>query len=220
MIKNKNMTLVALLALISIPAVCVQAEEQPAEQAIDSTAVAPENKTDTAAQTPEMIIQRWPEQVQRLAKVLTEKYGTLSSFNSRELVWENHAPWKKIILHRDALTPSPIGKSVADGDKDHLEQVVSYRVPEEKIADLKKFDRRIKVNQAAGEMSSVADSESMNCLNLNLADDIVKGQRSVLDARSFAMKTKMLEKAGKASPYLEGIIFKLDVPVPNGGEYK
>ena len=238
MTKIQSMTLAAFLAFIATPAVYVQAEELPAEQASDYTAIAPENMTDTAAQTAEMIVQRWPERVQRLAKAMTEKYGVLSAFSDKELVWANHAPWKRIILHRNGVTPSQIGKAVAAGDKDHLEQVISYRVPEDKIADLKKFDRRIKVNRAAGELSSVADSESMNCLNLNLADDIVKGQRRVQDARSFALKTKMLEQTGKTSPYLEGIVFKLDeidvdqdvsadprlqtipenVPVPNGGE--
>ena len=228
----QTLVFAALLASAAAPA--AQAENQPTEQASDSTAVSPENMTDTTARTPEMIIQRWPDDVQSLAKFLTEKYGTLSAFNDRQLVWSNHAPWKRIVLHRDGVTPPHIGKAVASGAKDHLEQVVSYRVPEEKIAALNKFDKRIKVNRASAELSSVADSESINCLNLNLADDIIRGQRSVLDARAFALKTSMLEKAGKSSPYLEGIMFKIDkndaenkartptipenVPVPNGGK--
>lgn len=153
-------------------------------------------------EAPEMVIQNWPKELQTQARYLIDKYGAPSSSDTNSLVWMNNGPWRKTILHREGFTKAMMGKN-----RDHLEQVVSYAVPEEKIADLQRFDKRIEVNQATDEISSHADTESMNYLALNLADDIVKGERTVQAARSFYRKTKMLEKTGKSSPYLDGLLF-------------
>lgn len=168
-------------------------------QPVVPTESAAAKKTD---QTPEMIIQKWPKDVQALGKVMIERYGAPSMSSADELVWNNNGPWRKSVLHRKGLTQGTVGK-----DRDHLEQTLVYEVPADKVAELKRFDKRIMVNQAAGEISSRADSESMNFLVLNLADDIVRGERSLQEARAFSLKVKMLEKAGKTSPYLEGFVF-------------
>lgn len=152
----------------------------------------------------ETIIQKWPKPVVREARLLIDRYGQPASFTENELVWTDNGPWRKTVLHREGLTRSMLGKS-----RDHLEQVISREVPQEKVAELAKFDKRIKVNADTGELSSRSDSESMNFLALNLADDIITGQRSAADARAFALRVKTLEKAGKSSPYLDGLMFTL-----------
>jgi hypothetical protein len=154
---------------------------------------------------PETVIQNWPKELQSQARYLIEKYGAPSSSDANSLVWMNNGPWRKTILHREGFTKAMMGKN-----RDHLEQVVAFAVPEDKIADLQRFDKRISVNQATDEVSSHADTESMNYLALNLADDIVKGERTVQGARAFYRKTKMLEKTGKSSPYLDGLLFAKD----------
>lgn len=163
----------------------------------------------SAGETPEEIIRDWPKDVQVTAKVLIERYGAPSMSDANELVWSNNGPWRKSVLHRKGLTQSATGKG-----KDHLEQFIAYEVPADKVADLRRFDRRIVVNQAAGEISSRADTESMNFLALNLANDIVQGQRTVREARAFSAKVKRLEKTGKSSPYLEGFVFAVKMTEP------
>jgi hypothetical protein len=92
-------------------------------------------------------------------------------------------------------------------DKDYLEQTVGYQVPNDKVNALKRFDKRLDVNQTAGELSSRSESESMNILALNLADEIVNDRRSVEEARDFYRETERLSRSGKSSRYIDGLLF-------------
>ncbi len=163
-----------------------------------------QTETTPVSETPEAIIRNWPKELQALARVLIERYGKPGLSTAKELVWFNNSPWRKTVLHREGFTYSALGK-----DGDHLEQTITYKVPKNKIADLQSFDKRIEVNQDTDDLTSHADSEPMNYLALNLVDDIVKGQRSVLAARGFYQKVKVFEKMGKSSPYLNGFIFTM-----------
>ncbi len=95
-----------------------------------------------------------------------------------------------------------------------MEQTIGYRVPVEKVDDLKRFDRRIGVNESKGQLSSRGESEALNFLALNLADEIVTEKRSVEKARDFYLKTERLSKAGKSSAYMDG--FRFNSPVDDG----
>lgn len=152
--------------------------------------------------TADTVLQKWPKKIRQDAKILIEKYGEPTSFDDDRLVWVDNGPWRRTTLHRDGVTRSFMGKG-----KDHLEQTISREVPLDKVADLERFDKRIKIDRGAGELSACADSERANFLTLNLAEDIVTGQRTVAEARAFAVKVKALDKAGKSSPYLDGLIF-------------
>lgn len=169
--------------------------------------------TPTSAGAAEAAIKDWPKEVQSQARMLIERYGQPATATATELVWNDNGPWRKTTLRREGFTQSTMGK-----DRDHLEQVISYQVPSGKVAEIKRFDKRLEVNEAANELISRADTESMNYLALNLADDIVKGQRSVQGARVFYQKVKMLERSGKSSPYLDGFIFTMDKAATPGTE--
>lgn len=174
-------------------------------------------QTEDAAATPsgmatERIIAGWPKEVQATARLLIERYGQPSMTSDNRLMWTDNGPWRRTVLYRDGLTSAMLGNR-----RDHLEQVIAYRVPEDKVAELQRFDKRVEVNRDAGELSSRADSESMNFLALNLADDIVKGQRTAQGARGFYRKISSFEKAGKKSPYLEGLVFAAS---SRSGEYE
>lgn len=153
-------------------------------------------------EAPETVVQSWSKDLQAQAQALIERYGKPNASDANSLSWFDNGPWRKTVLHREGFTHPMMGP-----DRDHLEQVVAYQVPEGKVADLQRFDKRIEVNRATDEMSSRADTESLNFLALNLADEIIRGERTVQGARAFARKVKMLEKTGKSSPYLEGLLF-------------
>jgi len=155
----------------------------------------------------EAAVRDWPKDLQALASVLIEQYGPPDSADGEALVWHGNGSWRKTVLRREGFT-----RTFLSGTRDHLEQVIAYHVPEDKLPLLKRFDRRLEANAATRELISRADREAMNFLALNLADDIVKGERGVLEARIFIEKALRLERAGKSSPYLEGFVFALQDP--------
>ena len=58
-------------------------------------------------------------------------------------------------------------------------------------------------------MSARCDAEGANFLALNLADEIVRGKRTVSDARKMYLEQIMLMKAMKPAPYTEKLMFAM-----------
>jgi hypothetical protein len=165
-----------------------------------------ETKSSDSAQTPETVVREWPELSQKMARAMIEKYGQPVRFNDDALVWEHNGSWQKSVVYRAAWP-----HSAAKKDVDYLKQTIGYRVPQEKIEDLRRFDKRLSVNTETNEVSFQSESEKTNFLALNLADEIVTEKRSVEDARDYFKKTARLAESGKSSQYTEGFLF----PVPN-----
>jgi hypothetical protein len=139
---------------------------------------------------------------------MLEKYGKPDQISSRSLAWYYNRPWQATEVFRDPGTRHRLTRN-----KDYLRQTVSYYVPEDKIADIMRFDPRLRVDTVRAELSARSDSEDMNYLALNLADDIVTEKRSVENARSFYIRTRQLALSGKMSPYLDRLLFT--TPVTN-----
>ena len=158
------------------------------------------NETSAAIQTPEAVIRNWPERPRGAARALIAKYGEPSRFDDNDLVWLKNGPWSKTVVYRKA----PQGRL---HDKDILVQSIAYDVPEKKVAELRRFDSRIKFDKASGELSSSAENESLNYLALNLADEIVADKRSPDEARDLYRKTVTLTESGKSSAYADGFVF-------------
>jgi hypothetical protein len=163
-----------------------------------------ETQSSHSAQTPERAMKDWPESARGIARVMIEKYGEPDRISDDALVWYNNGPWQKTVVYREAWP-----HSVTMRDKDFLEQTIGYQVPHDKVNALWRFDKRLNINQSAGELSSRSESESLNFLALNLADEIVNDYRSVEDARDFYTKTERLAMSGKSSEYLDGFLFKV-----------
>lgn len=158
-----------------------------------------------APATPESIIRAWPAPQRAAAGAMIEKYGKPSQFDRRALVWFNNGAWKRTIVYRNAVHHA----AKAPGN-DFLQQTVGYIVPNDKVAALKLFDRRLEVSTTAGELTFTSDREATNLLALNLADEIVAGKRTVAGARAFFVKTSRLAASGKSSPYREALRFDAD----------
>jgi hypothetical protein len=163
-----------------------------------------ETQSSKSAQTPERVMRDWPEAARAAGRAMIEKYGKPDRFSEEALVWYNNTPWKKTVVYGKAWP-----HFVAMRDKDYLEQTIAYQVPNDKIKAIKRFDNRIAVNQAAERLSARSESESLNFLALNLADEIVNGQRSADEARIFYRKVQRLSFAGKSSSYLDGLRFSI-----------
>ena len=154
------------------------------------------------------IVGVWPEVSRKVAETVMEKYGPPQEATPSLLIWHNNGPWKRTILNRDAVPhdfPMP--------HPDLLEQFVDYQVPPDSFDDLAQYDGSVIVERTKGEISARCDKEEANFLAINLANDIVTGQRSVEEARAFYAETMMAFMNGQSDPYLEGFAFE----VPEGG---
>jgi hypothetical protein len=167
-----------------------------------ATAGPPPTEGTAASQTPETVVLKWPEGARATAREMISKYGEPNRFSEGALVWIDNGPWRKTVVYRSAW-PHFLGRR----DTDYLEQTIAYRVPAEKIEELKRFDRRLEINESRGQLSARSESEPINFLALNLADEIVNGKRGVDDAREFMARTESLARSGKTSRYTQGFLF-------------
>jgi hypothetical protein len=134
----------------------------------------------------------WPEGVRRQAAQLITKYGPPSENTSRQITWYDKAPWKRTTLHRDGPQ-----HNFAAPHKDVLEQTVNYKVPLEKVGELAQFNRSVIPSLTRGELTSISDSEELNFLALNVAHDIVRGERTAEQARTYyaqIVRAKMIKE--------------------------
>ena len=174
----------------------------PAELPVPGEYDAPAAPGKAAARTPETVISQWPVRPQHEARVLIGKYGEPRSFDDGKLVWGLQGPWQQTIVYRTAPR-SFLGYH----GKDILEQSIAYVVPDGKIPALARFDNRLRFDKANGRLAARSESEGLNYLALNLADEIVAGKRDVDDARGFYRKTVNLAESGKSSGYMERLLF-------------
>lgn len=157
------------------------------------------------------VLAAWPAKQRETATMMTSKYGPPSVVADEMLVWLNTGPLVKTALMRDAVPhnfPMP--------HVDYLTQTVMHRVPADKLDELAEYDGSVWYHRTRGELSAQCDVEAMNFLALNLAHDIITGQRTVTDAREFYAKTAMAFKQGdRSSPYITGLMFP---PEPNAAD--
>ncbi|HEX4048215.1 MAG TPA: hypothetical protein VH309_10295 [Elusimicrobiota bacterium] len=149
------------------------------------------------APTAELQVRDWPAPSRAAAEAMLKEYEKPTRFNQDMLIWSDDGAWKRTVVYRAPENGS-------------LEQTINYVVPDEKISALERFDKRLRFDFAAGELSARSDDERLNYLILNLAEEIVDDKRGVEDARDFERKTEALLKSGKTSPYLDGFRFSMD----------
>lgn len=149
------------------------------------------------------VIQSWPETTKKAGQNLIEKYGQPDGVTDRMLVWNDRQPWKQVAVFRD-----PVKHNQPMPHEDYIENTVSFKVPENKVADLAKFDHALVVDQTRVTLASHCDSESSNTLALNLANEIVTGKRDVASAKSLLHSTLMKGVAGKSSPLMDKLQFE------------
>lgn len=144
---------------------------------------------------------RWNDWSNLSLDAMVNRYGPPTRIESKKVVWENKAPFKRIaVWDRMANFQGP---SAAD----NIEQTIAYIVPDDKRDALKAFTARVGVSVDGSELSSVSFSEERNLLTLNLADQVIRGVRSPQEAADFYTLTLRLEAAGKSSPYTKRLLF-------------
>ena len=153
-------------------------------------------------------IEGWPDTAREVAHKMIDKYGEPSQQTDDMLIWKDTGPYTHTIVYKEEIQhnfPMP--------HKDVLEQVINYDVPVEKFSDLARFDGSVIAERTKGTMAARCDKEAANYLALNLANDIIKGERSVEEARNMYAETIMKMMKGEEHEYLQELTF--DVPESN-----
>jgi hypothetical protein len=150
----------------------------------------------------------WHEAAQKAAKAMNEKYGAPDGVTDTMLVWNDTGPWKQTIVYKEAVQhdfPMP--------HPDVLEQTINYDVPVDMFDDLAAYDGSVIAERTKGILSARCDKEAANFLAINLANDIVTGQRTVEEAREYYAETIKAVMNGEKPEYTQGFVF--DVPQEN-----
>ena len=191
----KTLALIAITALAPISLALAQAEiksvPMPPPNALPSQA--PPN-TEALAWSQKNLA-GWPEATRRLGAQLMTKYGAPAEVTPREVTWINSGQWARTTLYKEGAA-----HNFAAPHRNVLEQAVLYKVPVDKLVVLAQFNRSLVVDLARGELVSSADSEEINFLSVNVADDVIKGQRSAEEARIYfaqLVRAKMIREPEK-----------------------
>lgn len=151
------------------------------------------------------VVADWPDTSREVAETVMGKYGAPDETTPSRLIWFDTGPWKRTVVYRDTVPhrfPMP--------HPDLLEQFVDYQVPPEMFDELAQYDGSVIVERTKGEISARCDKEGANFLAINLAHDIVTGQRTVDEARSFYAETIQAVMEGEQPAYTQG--FQFEVP--------
>jgi hypothetical protein len=165
-------------------------------------------KMSTDASNAESWVQKhlvaWPEARQKLAGMLIAKYGPPQEMTVHALIWLEKRPWRRMVLHRVGVKhnfPSP--------HEDVLEQTVNYRVPPEKASDLVRYNGSLVIDSTRGELSVHCDSEPQNTIALNIADDIVTGNRTVDEGAAYHAQMVRALQTRVPEAYTQKLKFKV-----------
>lgn len=165
------------------------------------------------AQSAEQIVADWPEVAKKSAMETIKKHGEPGGINEDRLVWENKGPYKTIIAYKHQVPHHFPVKHF-----DTLEHVIDYMVPSDKFDELAMFDGSLIVERTKGTMAARCDSEAHNLIALNLAHDIVTGEKSVEQAKQDYAQLAMALKKGEKPADTQKLTFEVPKDAGDPGE--
>jgi hypothetical protein len=150
-----------------------------------------------------MDLSDWPEASQKAAKHMMDKYGEPAHVTDRQLIWYDTGPWVKTVIYDEATT-----HNFPMTHPDVMQQWINMSVPADMFDELAEYDGSVVVNRTEGLISARCDKEGANFLAINLAHDIVEGNRTVEEARDFYAETIKKVMDGETPEYTQGFIFE------------
>lgn len=171
-----------------------------AAAAIAAGSCAPRPGTQSPARI-EAHLNTWYDSPRRAAETLIDRYGPPDEIAPALATWRERGLFKRIAVH-------------GDSPDTYLEHTVGYRVPPAALEALNLFGHGVRFNAEDEELSARSNVDSLNFLALNLADEVVKGERSPEDADDFYLKAARLELSGKAAGYMQNLRFQPYRPRP------
>jgi hypothetical protein len=156
------------------------------------------------------MLMSWPQSAQMAAKEMTDKYGMPQEMTETMLVWHNTGPWKKTVITKE--------ESQHDFPKPHLDvmqQTINYRVSPDRYDEIAQYDGSVTIDRTQGTLSARCDKEANNFLALNLAYDIIKGDKTVEEARKAYGDIVREVMQGKKPVYTQKLLFSNDKSAPD-----
>ena len=199
----KRFALVLAAALLSPAFAFAQADTKSIPMPVPAQNAAPAAPSADAQAFVQKHLAGWPAKTQKLAAQLVTRYGPPAETTERQITWYDNGPWKRTTLYK-----AETQHNFANPHKDVLEQTVNYRVPTEKFADLAQFNGSVVPNRTRGELSSTSDGEDTNFLALNVADDLVKGERTLEQALTYYAQIIRARMIKEPESYLTALKFK------------
>ncbi len=149
----------------------------------------------------------WSDASKMAVMMMKKQYGEPAEKTNDMMMWKNTGQWKKTVVYaKEFKHDFPLPHT------DVMQQWIDYRVPQEKFNELAMFDGSVVCNRTNGEISARCDKDGANFLAINLANDIIKGSKTVNTARDFyATTVKEFINGGKPA-YMQ----KLQFDVVNG----
>jgi hypothetical protein len=147
------------------------------------------------------VVNRWSPPSKEAGRRLLEEYGLPDDVTPWRVTWSWRGPWKRTVV----WDSKPVYRSPEDLAV--MEQTVDYRLTREQAAELLSFSRALTVDLENGELSSRADRESLNFLNVNLADEVARGRKTPAQAVAAYRRVLALAAAGKSSEYTRRLLF-------------
>ena len=193
----KTLTLITLAGLSAwASATVVVAQAPPTVQSVPlpPPATLPSQTTPSteALAWAQKSLAGWPESTRRLGAQLMTKYGPPAEATARQVTWVGNGQWARTTLYKEGPQ-----QNFAAPHRNVLEQAVFYKVPVDKLVPLAQFNRSLVPHLARGELVTSADSEELNFLAINVADDVVKGERTPEEARIYfaqLVRAKMIKE--------------------------
>jgi hypothetical protein len=148
-------------------------------------------------------ITEWPEASKKATKFMMDKYGLPDGVTENTLVWTEVGPYTRSIVYKEEI-PHHFPREHTDV----LEHTINYKAPtSDTVGQIWDFDGSVILDRTKGEMSARCDREEANILALNLAHEIVQGERSVEEARiEYGRQiTSMMD--GNPSYYTKTLVF-------------
>lgn len=188
----RNMALVSSMMILMVS--CGSSDKKDKDRSLSQVM-----QESISKKSVESHIAQWPADSKTAAGAMMGKYGLPADVTSNTLVWYNAGPFAKTIVYKDAvkhLFPTP--------HNDVIEHAVYYPSPEaNKVSQIWDFSGSVRLDRTMGMMSSRSDSEEANILALNLADQIIKGEKSVDEARmEFGQTLMQLSDASEQPSHL------------------
>ena len=153
------------------------------------------------------VVHRWAEPSAAAARKLLEEYKLPDDVTLNRITWYDRGYWKRTVVWNQ----KPVYRSL--NDLDIVEQTVDYPLTSAQAEELLAFRDGLTVDMESGELSSRSDREAVNFLTLNLADEIVRGRKTVAQARDSYERILSLAASGKVSPYMTRLLFRSPQPL-------
>lgn len=162
------------------------------------------NEVKLSTEQTNQMIEQWPKASKKAAHAMMDKYGQPDGVTSSMLVWEDNGPWQRTIVYSD-----PVDHDFPVPHKDVLEQFISYDVPIDQFDDLARFDGSVIAERTKGVISARCDKEAANFLALNLANQVIEGEKSVEEARQAYGETMKAMMQGETPEMTQEFTFNV-----------